>query len=109
MFSISPGHSTMRYRVTPPQPLQQESMKDYEDMKGTFTQAKEWMSDALTRAGILVENLVLAHESASSLVSRIQDLVANREDVEEIQDEILPQLKVIRGLSKRSLMDAGVI
>lgn len=38
---------------------------------------------------------MLAHESASSLVSRIQDLATNWEDVEEIQDEILPHLKVI--------------
>lgn len=58
-------------------------------------QAKEWISDTSARADILVETLVSTHESASSLVNRIRDLAANWEDVEEIQDEILPQLKVI--------------
>lgn len=81
---------------TPPIPLPQESLKDYEDMKMTFREAKGWTSDASERADVLIENLVSAHDSTNSLLSRIQDIAEAWEDIEDIQSRIIPCLKIIR-------------
>lgn len=91
--------------VTLPIPLPQESLKDYEDMKATFKEVKEWTVDASERADILIENLIAEHESTSSLLSRIRDIAETWEDMEAIQKRIIPYLKVIRGLSRQDLVN----
>lgn len=84
-------------------------MKDYEDMKATFREVKGWTSDASECANVLVENLVSAYDSTSSLLSKIQDIDEAWEDIEEIQSKIIPCLKTIRGLSQQDLVDGKVI
>lgn len=44
--------------VTSPIPLPQESLKDYEDTKTTFREAKEWTVHASECVDILNENLI---------------------------------------------------
>lgn len=85
--------------VALPIPLPKESLKDYEDMKTTFREDKEWTTNASERADILIENLISAHDSTSSLLSRIQDIVEAWEDIEDIQRRIIPYLKTIKGIS----------
>lgn len=82
--------------VTPPIPLLQESLKDYEDMKTSFKEVKECTADASKRADILIENLIAAHDSTSSLFSRIRDMAEAWEDIEDIRRRIIQHLKVIR-------------
>lgn len=78
-------------------------------MKTTFREAREWTVDASERADILIENLISAHYSTSSLLSRIQDIAEAWEDIKDIQRRIIPCLKAIRGLSQQDLVDRKVI
>lgn len=56
-----------------------------------------------------VEELILAHGQTSSLLSRVQDMVEMWEDLQNIQDKVIPCLKVLKGIPKQELIDGQVI
>lgn len=82
--------------IPPPLSLPQETVEDFEEMKVTTKEAKEWMADINNEVVTFVEELILAHGQTSSLLSRVQDKAEMWDDLQNIQDKIIPCLKVLK-------------
>lgn len=77
-------------------------------MKVTTRETKEWMADINNEIVTFVEELILAYGQTSLLLSRIQDMAEMWEDIQNIQDKVIPCLKVLKGIPKQDLIDGKV-
>lgn len=67
------------------------------------------MADINNEVATFVEELILAYGQTSSLQSRIQDMAEMWEDLQNIQDKVIPCLKVLKRIPKQELIDGQVI
>lgn len=88
--------------------LPQETVGDFEE-KVTAKETKEWMADINNEVVTFVEELILAYGQTSSLLSRVQDMAEMQEDLQNIQDKVIPCLKVVKGIPKQELIDGQAI
>lgn len=87
----------------------QETIKFFEEEMVTAKETKEWITSMSGEAATFVERLMLAYGQTSPLLSRIVVLVEAWGSLEDIQDKIIPCLKVLKGVPKQELIDGKVI
>lgn len=86
----------------------QETVKSSEEKAITTRDTKAWMESTSKETDTFVERLALTYGQTSSLLSRIANMAEAWANLQDIQERIIPCLRVLKGMSKQELIDAGV-
>lgn len=71
----------------------------------TTRETKAWMESLGKEAATFVERLALTYGQTSSLLSRIASVAEAWVDLQDIQERIIPCLRVLKGMSKQELIE----